>query len=337
MREISRFLPFDITKEDIINRLFDIADDKTSYHKKGLKRIINSFTHIDRHQAQTDQDLIGRIVANNLSAEPYKRRLCSSAFNKKCNIDHEIKEGILDNADKIAEWLLSTNKDPLDITYTAIDENGEPKIIGRGFTPSLKERKTPDITMVLCKDRHAIEGFTIRTLYPNIQTQHSIDTKKSGKPLIKKMHTYINGTDNQKIFIHSTTNGYNPYVRYNEKNDSLYYKFNDTKHKMCHTISQNRDGDYIFYSHQPPSKQLIEPPYRKNTAKNKHRLNFPDDINIQALQNDFPEMLNQLKYTLEIENTIKQPPKQKERLQKLNKLMLPINTQQTESPDIPPY
>ena len=43
MREISRFLPFDITKEDIINRLFDIADDKTSYHKKGLKRIINSF------------------------------------------------------------------------------------------------------------------------------------------------------------------------------------------------------------------------------------------------------------------------------------------------------
>ena len=77
--------------------------------------------------------------------------------------------------------------------------------------------------------------------------------------------------------------------------------------------------------------------YRKNTAKNKHRLNFPDDVDIQALQKDFPAMLNQLKYTLEIENTIEQPPKQEERLQKLNRLMLPINTQEAELPDIPPY
>ena len=52
MAIISRWLNINVTRQELIDNIFDIADDEKSHGIKGIARITDQNTHINRHQEQ---------------------------------------------------------------------------------------------------------------------------------------------------------------------------------------------------------------------------------------------------------------------------------------------
>ena len=305
MAIISRWLNIDVTRQELIDNIFDIADDEKSHGIKGIARITDQNTHINRHQDQSNKELIERIINHNLNSAPIKRKLCVSSFNSDCDINQQIKNGLMDNADVIADWLLSDEKQFLDLTYEAIDENGDPITIGRGFTPTLKEKTTTDITLILNKNRDCVDGFAIRTAYPDIQTDHSTETGFTID--LSLSETYQNATKIKKVFLQSVCASYNPEIRYSEKRDTIVYKINDTANKLQHTISFEHHK-CIFRSIKIPEKILVDIPFAK-TPKSK-TLEYPNEINYEQFLTKYPRAAKNINTTIKILQQLNKPTKE---------------------------
>lgn len=328
MAIISRWLNIDVTRQELIDNIFDIADDEKSHGIKGIARITNQNTHINRHQNQSNKELIARIINHNLNSAPIKRKLCVSSFNSDCDINQQIKNGLMDNADVIADWLLSDEKQFLDLTYEAIDENGNPITIGRGFTPTLKEKTTTDITLILNKNKDCVDGFAIRTAYPDIQTNHSKETGFTAD--LSLSETYQNATKNKKVFLQSVCTSYNPEIRYSEKRDTIVYKINDTDNKLQHTITFE-NNKWIFRSTKMPEKILADIPFAKD--KKAKKLEYPNDINQELFSAKYPQINQNINTTIKIMDKLSTPTKEsiQARHEYANQKLNAINKPEQES------
>ena len=319
MKQISYQMHPDTTKQELIDHLFDLSLILQDRPKTGWWHVDHKYNHSDKHFDKTQDELIESLIERNLNTQKHDRTDAASSFDtgvvSKENI---LAESILDNMEEIADWLLSDDDCLLDINTQIKDEKtGKPIDIGYGFANGLKGFSTNNARVVLTKEFNNPEGFAIRTMYPFFDKTHSMYNGVDGLKLLHRNETFKNASPAQQDYIRTLITHRNIYARQQKDSGEIRYVVTDTKNKNApirYTVYDKKEENRLAIGAKDGHNNIIKCPYAKNPDQ-KGLLTFPDDIDYEKFQNDFPhfcETINISQKIIEDERTFRKQQRKKQ-------------------------
>lgn len=300
--------PFDyddsMDKQDIINRLFDLSTMLQESPDEGWCRVNNELNHSDKHFNKSPEELINRLINKNLNERLGCRSDITSSFDTKTmSKENILAECILENLEEIADWLIDDDKPLLTIDAQIRDyDTTEPVNIGYGFINGLKGFTTSGARIVLARDKNNHEGFAVRTMFPFFDESCSEYNGMNGLALLRENETFKSAEPKEQEYIRTLVTHRNIYARKGEK--GIRYVLIDTRKKrepIRYTVYEDNDTKQLKISTKDGHKKTIDCPYALN-SKQKGLLNFPEDINYEQFQTDFPEFCETIDISQKIVN-----------------------------------
>lgn len=158
-------------------------------------------------RTHTDKDIsynIERIITKDKT----KRKNASSSYTMEFDYREMLECALLDNTNEITTWI-NDPESPEIQKFTTEEILGGP-IIGQGVkfrNGKIKAYKTKVSEVVLEKDNSPNNpyGFTIKTLYPDINCSQKIPWDIDLAPYMKMTPTYQNASTNEKLRLEQMT------------------------------------------------------------------------------------------------------------------------------------
>lgn len=233
--------------------LFEIEQFIGSLKNESLSHIIETDSHISDHLGKTLCQQLEDICDDRDNG----RRLMSS-INDKTLMSKVIREALILHATAISKWVGVTGTIHSQRLVLRVDlfsdlwEDiiGDTESIGVRFNVdgNIESYKTPSYLVVLTRteiEKKSPFGFSVRTVYPDIRSEHARPTDIDLQEYIKKTKNYKEGSAVKKAYLEHITE-YNqdiPLIRYDENKTHEFITFalpSDSDDSVICLLDQNR-------------------------------------------------------------------------------------------------